>query len=180
MEGLNRVILMGNLGADPELKVTQGGTSMLRLRLATSERYVDRSGQRQERTEWHSCVLWGKRAEGVHPYLSKGSRILVEGSLRTTSYDDRDGVKRYRTDIVVRHIVFAGGGTGGGGQSQGRGGGGQARDTGGYDGWGDDPPRRSGGGGGFGDEPPDDFTPPDPDGSPRGPAGENWDDDIPF
>ncbi|PIE05394.1 MAG: single-stranded DNA-binding protein [Sorangium cellulosum] len=111
-EGLNRVILLGNLGADPELKVTQGGTSVLKLRLATTERYMDRSGTRQERTEWHSIVIWGKRGEALHRYLAKGSRILVEGSLRTSSYEDRDGNKRYRTEIVATNVVFAGGGGG--------------------------------------------------------------------
>lgn len=110
-EGLNRVTLLGNLGADPELKVTQGGSAILKLRLATTESYKDRDGQRQERTEWHSIVLFGRRAEGLHKYLSKGSRILVEGSLRTSSYDDRDGNKRYRTEIVANNVVFAGGGS---------------------------------------------------------------------
>ncbi len=109
-EGFNRVTLLGNLGADPELKSTQSGTSILKLRLATSERYVDRDGQRQERTEWHSITIWGKRGEALHRYLSKGSRILVEGSIRTSNYEDRDGNKRYRTEIVASNVVFAGGG----------------------------------------------------------------------
>ncbi len=113
-EGLNRVILLGNLGADPELKVTQGGTAVLKLRLATTERYVDKNGAKQERTEWHSVTLWGKRGEALHKYLSKGSRILIEGSLRTSSYEDRDGNKRYRTEVIASNVVFAGGGAGGG------------------------------------------------------------------
>src|SRR5690606_35709928 len=86
-EGLNRVILLGNLGADPELRMTGGGTAVLKLRLATSESYLDRNKQRQERTEWHRVVVWGRRAEGLGKVLNKGDRILVEGSLRTSSYD---------------------------------------------------------------------------------------------
>ena len=109
-EGLNRVILLGNLGADPELKVTQGGASVLKLRLATTEKYVDRDGAKQERTEWHAITIWGKRGEALNRFLTKGSRILVEGSLRTTSYEDRDGNKRFRTEIVASNVVFAGGG----------------------------------------------------------------------
>jgi len=110
-EGLNRVMLLGNLGADPELRVTQSGTSVLNLRLAVSESYKDRDGQRQERTEWVSCTLWGKRAEALSKYLNKGSRILVEGSLRTSSYEDRDGNRRYKTEVNATNIVFAGGGS---------------------------------------------------------------------
>lgn len=107
-EGINRVFLLGNLGADPELKVTQGGLSVLKLRLATTERYMDRNGVRQERTEWHSVVLWGKRAEALHKLLGKGSTILVEGSLRTSSYEDRDGNKRYKTEVNANNIVLVG------------------------------------------------------------------------
>ena len=108
-EGLNRVILLGNLGSDPELRMTNGGTSVLNMRLATSETYLDASKQRQERTEWHRLVVWGKRAEALGKILAKGSRILVEGSLRTTSYDDKDGKKVYQTQIVVSDVKFAGG-----------------------------------------------------------------------
>ena len=128
-EGLNRVMLLGNLGADPELRMTQGGQAVLKLRLATSETYIDKNRQRQERTEWHSVVIWGKRAEALAKILTKGSRIFVEGGLRTSSYDDRDGNKRYRTEIVASNILLqggAGGGRGGGGG----GGGGGYRDAG--------------------------------------------------
>ncbi len=116
-EGLNRVILLGNLGADPELRMTNGGTAVLNIRLATSETYLDRNKQRQERTEWHRVVIWGKRAEALGKILTKGDRILVEGSLRTSSYDDRDGNKRYTTEIVATNIVLSGGGGGRGAPS---------------------------------------------------------------
>lgn len=120
-EGLNRVMLLGNLGADPELRMTSGGQAVLKLRLATSESYLDRNRVRQERTEWHSVVVWGKRAEALAKILSKGSRIFIEGGLRTSSYDDRDGNKRYRTEIVANNLVLAGGSRGGGGGGGGRG-----------------------------------------------------------
>jgi len=121
-EGLNRVILLGNLGADPELRMTGGGTAVLKLRLATSESYLDRNKQRQERTEWHRVVVWGRRAEGLGKVLSKGDRILVEGSLRTSSYDDKEGNKRYTTEVIANNIVLSGGGRGGGGGGGGGGG----------------------------------------------------------
>ena len=107
-EGLNRVILLGNIGADPELKVTSSGTPVLKLRLATSERYKDRDGEYQERTEWHNVTVWGKRGEALSRFLGKGERILVEGSLRTSSYEDRDGNKRYRTEVIAQNVVLNG------------------------------------------------------------------------
>jgi single-strand DNA-binding protein len=122
-EGLNRVMLLGNLGADPELRMTSGGQAVLKLRLATSETYQDKNRQRQERTEWHNVVIWGKRAEALAKILTKGSRIFVEGGLRTSSYDDRDGNKRYRTEVVCSNILLQGSGGGGGGRG-GTGGGG--------------------------------------------------------
>jgi single-strand DNA-binding protein len=111
-EGLNRVMLLGNLGQDPELRMTSGGQAVLKLRLATSETYLDRNKVRQERTEWHSVVVWGKRAEALSKILSKGSRIFVEGGLRTSSYDDKEGHKRYRTEVVANNIILSGGGGG--------------------------------------------------------------------
>jgi single-strand DNA-binding protein len=142
-DGLNRVMLLGNLGADPELRMTPSGQAVLKLRLATSESYLDRNKVRQERTEWHSVVVWGKRAEALNKILSKGSRIFVEGGLRTSSYDDREGNKRYRTEIVASNLLLAGGARGGGGGMRGggddyggppeAGGGGAPSGGGGYD-----------------------------------------------
>jgi single-strand DNA-binding protein len=107
-EGLNRVYLLGNLGADPELRTTPGGQAVLKLRLATTESYVDKGGQRQERTEWHQVTVWGKRGEALGRILQKGSSIFVEGSIRTTSYE-KDGEKRYRTEVVANNILLPGG-----------------------------------------------------------------------
>jgi single-strand DNA-binding protein len=161
-DGLNRVMLLGNLGADPELRMTPSGQAVLKLRLATSESYLDRNKVRQERTEWHSVVVWGKRAEALNKILSKGSRIFVEGGLRTSSYDDREGNKRYRTEIVASNLLLAGGARGGGGGGGGMRGGGD--DYGG-------PPEGGGGGapsggGGYDDA---DYG-----------GGGGGDDDIPF
>jgi single-strand DNA-binding protein len=107
-DGLNRVILLGNLGADPELRYTQTGTPVLSLRLATNESYQDRNKETQERTEWHSVVVWGTRAEGLSKVLCKGTRLLVEGALRTSSYE-KDGVKRYKTEIHAKEVSVTAG-----------------------------------------------------------------------
>ena len=114
-EGLNRVMLMGNLGQDPELRFTQGGQAVLNLRLATTESYLDRDRVRKERTDWHNVVIWGKRAEGLSKILRKGSSILVEGSLRTSSFEGRDGQKRWKTEVNARNVLLTGSGGGGGG-----------------------------------------------------------------
>jgi len=173
-EGLNKVMLLGNLGADPELKMTQGGQAVLKLRLATTETYLDRNNTRQERTEWHSVTLWGKRGEALAKFLTKGERIFVEGSLRTSSYE-KDGEKRYRTEINATNIILAGRGKGGSaGDEMGGGGGG------GYE-------RRGGGGGGGGggynrdrapSAPPASQAPQDDFGDYGGGGG--GDDEIPF
>src|SRR5262249_60556464 len=93
-EGLNRVMLLGNLGADPELRFTQGGSAVLNMRIATTESYLDKDKVRRERTDWHNVVVWGKRGEALAKILSKGSSLFVEGRLQTSSYDDRAGSKR--------------------------------------------------------------------------------------
>lgn len=158
-EGLNRVMLLGNLGADPELRFTQGGQAVLNLRLATTESYLDKDKVRKERTDWHSVVVWGKRGEALSKILNKGSSIFVEGSLRTSSYDDREGHKRYKTEVVANNILLTGGGRGRNEQGGGYGGG----------------PSRGDGGTRSAPEPagaPDDFG--------GGYQGGGNDDDIPF
>jgi single-strand DNA-binding protein len=110
-EGINKVFLLGNLGADPELKVTQGGQAVLKLRMATTESYLDRNNTRQERTEWHRVTLWGKRAEALAKFLTKGERVFVEGRISTSSYE-KDGEKRYSTEVVATNIVLNGRGKG--------------------------------------------------------------------
>jgi len=123
-EGLNRVMLLGNLGADPELKVTPGGQAVLKLRLATTETYLDRNNVRQERTEWHRITLWGKRGEALGKFLAKGDRIFVEGRLQTSSYE-KNGEKRYSTEVVATNIILSGGGRGRGEGAPAREGGGR-------------------------------------------------------
>jgi len=107
-DGINRVTLLGNLGADPELRQTQGG-AVLNLRLATTETWIDKNKEKQERTDWHSVTLWGKRGEALAGILRKGSQLLVEGRLSTSSYEDRDGNKRYKTEVVASNVVLCGG-----------------------------------------------------------------------
>ena len=111
-EGLNRVTLIGNLGADPELKYTQNGQAVLRLRLATSESFLNRSGERQQRTEWHTVIVWGKRGEALNTILSKGRSICVEGRIQYRQWEDKDGNKRNTTEINAQNIVLLGGGRG--------------------------------------------------------------------
>jgi single-strand DNA-binding protein len=110
-EGLNRVLLLGNLGADPELRVTPGGQAVLKLRLATNETYLDRSNVRQERTEWHRVTVWGRRAEALGKILQKGDLLFVEGRIQTSSYE-KNGEKRYSTEVVANNIVLPGSGRG--------------------------------------------------------------------
>jgi single-strand DNA-binding protein len=156
-EGLNRVTLIGNLGQDPELRYTQSNQGVLSLRMATTESYFDtNTKERKERTEWHTVIIWGKRGEALNKILTKGSRICIEGRLQTRSWEDKQGNKRYTTEVNANNVILlggrgeGGGGGGGGGSGGGRGGGG------GYD-----PGPSSGedyghGGGGGGGEPPAD------------------------
>jgi single-strand DNA-binding protein len=112
MLGVNKVILIGRLGKDPELRYTPGGQPVASFTLATSERWNDKNGQRQEKTEWHTVVVWAKLAELVNKYLKKGSAAYVEGRITTRSWDDRDGNKKYKTEIVANQIQFLSGGGG--------------------------------------------------------------------
>ncbi|HEX7137970.1 MAG TPA: single-stranded DNA-binding protein [Vicinamibacterales bacterium] len=150
MGSVNKVILVGNLGRDAELRYTPGGAAVATINMATTEVWNDKSGQRQEKTEWHRVVLWGKSAESLTEYLTKGKQIYVEGRLQTRQWDDKDGNKRYTTEIRGDRIVLLGGGSGGRGA-----GGGGARTS-----MGDDT-----GGGGHG---------------PDAPSEPLTDDDIPF
>ena len=130
MGSVNKVILVGNLGRDAELRYTPGGTAVSKFSVATTETWNDKSGQRQERTEWHNIDLWGKQAETLTEYLVKGKQVYVEGRLQTDEYTDKDGVKRKSTRVRSDRVVLLGGGGGGrGGASMARGGesmGGQA------------------------------------------------------
>ncbi len=122
MGSVNKVILVGNLGRDAELRYTPGGAAVATINMATTEVWNDKtSGQKQEKTEWHRIVLWGKSAESLSEYLTKGKQIYVEGRLQTRQWDDKDGNKRYTTEIRGDRIVLLGGGGGGRGASASRG-----------------------------------------------------------
>ncbi|MEW5740166.1 MAG: single-stranded DNA-binding protein [Myxococcota bacterium] len=154
--GVNKVILIGNLGADPEVRFTPGGQAVANFRIATNESWTDKQGQKQERTEWHRIVVWGKQAENCGEYLKKGRQAYVEGRLQTREWTDKEGKKNYTTEIVANTVQFLGGGRGGGDF-----GGGQGGSSGG----------QSSGGGGRREDfggPPDDMGGPPPS------------DDIPF
>ena len=156
--GVNKVILIGNLGADPELRFTPGGQAVCDIRLATNESWLDKSGQKQERTEWHRVVMWGKPAEICKQYLTKGQKLYIEGRLQTRSWDDKEGHKRYSTEIIANDFMFLGG----------RSGDGAGTGTG-------ESFRRAGAGAGVGG----DVMPPPVDDFARNSAG-GPDDDIPF
>jgi single-strand DNA-binding protein len=120
MGSVNKVILVGNLGRDAELRYTPGGAAVATLNMATTEVWNDKAGQRQEKTEWHRVVLWGKTAESLNEYLTKGKQIYVEGRLQTRQWDDKEGIKRYTTEIRGDRVVLLGGGGGrGGGMARG-------------------------------------------------------------
>jgi single-strand DNA-binding protein len=123
--GINKVILIGNLGDDPEVRYTQGGSAVANVRLATSESWKDKeTGEKQERTEWHRVVFFGRLAEIVAEYLKKGSQVYVEGSIRTNKWQDKEGKDRYTTEIIASEMQMLGGRGGGGrapaGESGGR------------------------------------------------------------
>lgn len=110
MSSVNKVILIGNLGADPEVRYTQGGDPVCELRIATSEQWTDKQGAKQERTEWHTVSVWGKTAELCGQYLAKGRSVYVEGSLRSREYADKEGVTRKVWEVKATQVVFLGGG----------------------------------------------------------------------
>ena len=151
---INKVILVGNLGQDPETRHTNGGNSVTQLRLATTEKYKDRDGNMQERTEWHTVIVWGKQGEACGKHLTKGRQVYVEGALRTRKWTDKEGQERYTTEIVANEMKMLGS----------------------REGMSDAPPRESGGGagaGGGGSRP----------AAAAAPAGGNFndfEDDIPF
>jgi single-strand DNA-binding protein len=107
--GVNKVIVIGYLGKDPEIKYTTSGLAVCNFSVATSESYSSRNGEDQERTEWHRIQAWGRLAEACGKYLAKGRQVYVEGSIRTNSFEDRDGVKRYYTNIIAREVQFLSG-----------------------------------------------------------------------
>lgn len=109
MAGINKVILVGNLGKDPEVRYLEGGTAVANFPLATSESYKDRSGNRVDQTEWHNIVVWRGLAEVAEKYLKKGNQVYIEGKIRTRSWDDKDGNKRYTTEIVADQMTMLGG-----------------------------------------------------------------------
>src|SRR4249920_2243696 len=147
MASVNKVILLGNLGRDPETRYTTGGDAVTNLNIATSEQWKDKSGEKQERTEWHRVVLFGRQAEIAGEYLKKGRSVYIEGRLQTRKYTDKDGVEKYSTEIVADRMQLLGGrdgpgggggdvdfagagaGTSGGGERSGGGGGGARRDS---------------------------------------------------
>jgi single-strand DNA-binding protein len=108
-QGLNKVLLIGHLGTDPEIRYTQSNQAVAKFRLATSETYTDRNKNQQSRTEWHSIVSWGRTAETVSRYLRKGRQVYVEGRVQTRQWEDRDGNKRYTTEVVAQRVLFLGG-----------------------------------------------------------------------
>ncbi|HEV2150287.1 MAG TPA: single-stranded DNA-binding protein [Longimicrobiaceae bacterium] len=159
---LNKAIIIGNLGSDPEVRTTGGGSRVAQFSVATSRRWTTSSGEQQEKTEWHRIVCWGKLADIVEKYLKKGQQVYVEGEIQYRQYEDKDGVTKYSTEINARELMMLGGREGGGGGGFGGGGGAPARER-----------ATAGGGAGKGGRGGDydDFQPP--------PFGDD-DDDLPF
>jgi single-strand DNA-binding protein len=121
MKSVNKVIVLGNVGKDPEVKFTPNGTAVAKFSLATNERFKDKSGEFQERTEWHNIVAWQRLAEIVGEYVKKGSKIYIEGRIQTSSWEDKQsGEKKYRTEIIANDLVLLSGRGEGGGDSEGR------------------------------------------------------------
>lgn len=153
--GINKVILIGNLGQDPETRTTPGGTTVTNIRIATTESWTDRaSGEKKEQTEWHTVVMWNRLGEIAAEYLRKGSQVYIEGRLQTRKWQDKQGNDRYTTEVVASEMQMLGGRGGGGGMQETR----DTRDTGG----GRSAPAAAGAG------------------SDTGAGGPDFDDDIPF
>ena len=165
MASVNKVILLGNLGRDPETRYTTGGDAVTNLNIATNEQWKDKNGEKQERTEWHRVVLFGRQAEVAGEYLKKGRSVYIEGRLQTRKYTDKDGVEKYATDIIAEQMQMLGGRQGMGGDA--------GMDDGGYEA----PPQRQA------PAPRPQMAPPAP--APRpaprpAPNFSDMDDDIPF
>ena len=162
MASVNKVILIGNLGRDPETRYTTGGDAITNLNIATSEQWKDKNGEKQEKTEWHRVVLFGRQAEVAGEYLKKGRSVYIEGRLQTRKYTDKDGVEKYSTEIVGDRMQLLGSreGAGGGGDPDFGGGGGSRSSAGG-----------GGGGPGGGAK---------SGGAPKRSNPDDLDDDIPF
>ena len=166
MASVNKVILIGNLGRDPETRYTTGGDAVTNLRIATTETWKDKSGEKQEKTEWHTVVLFGRQAEIAGEYLKKGRSVYIEGRLQTRKYTDKEGVEKYSTEVVGDRMQLLGGREGGGS------GGGDVEFSGGSAGGRSAGSGGGAGGGGSGG------------GGPKGggarPKPDDFDDDIPF
>ena len=152
MASVNKVILIGNLGRDPETRYTTGGDAVTNLRIATTETWKDKAGEKQEKTEWHTVVLFGRQAEIAGEYLKKGRSVYIEGRLQTRKYTDKEGVEKYSTEVVGDRMQLLGGreGSGGGDAEFGGGGGPGARSGGGGGGGGGGSGGGAGSGGGGG------------------------------
>ena len=119
MASVNKVIILGNLGRDPETRYTTGGDAVTNLRIATSEQWKDKNGEKQEKTEWHQVVLFGRQAEIAGEYLKKGRSVYIEGRLQTRKYTDKEGVEKYSTEVVADRMQLLGGkGESGGGDAE--------------------------------------------------------------
>ncbi|MBM4334427.1 MAG: single-stranded DNA-binding protein [Deltaproteobacteria bacterium] len=123
MAGVNKVIIVGNVGRDPELRTTQGGQNVSTFSVATNERFKDKSGEWQDRTEWHRVVAWGRLAEICGEYLKKGRQVYIEGRLQTRDWEDKDGHKRYTTEVIAQSMQMLGSPRGGGDEPSSRSGG---------------------------------------------------------
>lgn len=108
MSGVNKVILIGNLGADPTMRYTPSGTAVAQFNIATTERFNNKAGEREERTEWHRVVAWAKLAEICNQYLKKGKQVYIEGRLQTRQWEDQSGTKRYTTEVIANNMVMLG------------------------------------------------------------------------